>query len=121
MKNHIEFGRKGEELAKHFLQNKGYTILSSNWRSGKWEIDIVAEFNNVLVIVEVKTRKNKKFGNPEDKVSLAKQQHLTNAANVLIETLEHKGEVRFDIISIINNKSEYEIHHIEDAFFSYQK
>lgn len=66
MAAHNELGKEGEDLAALHLMEKGYRIRHRNWRSGKKEIDIVAEKDGELVIVEVKTRGNENFGRPED-------------------------------------------------------
>ena len=54
---HNDLGKNGEEAAALFLTEKGYHILHRNWRSGKKELDIVAEYQGELVIIEVKTRR----------------------------------------------------------------
>ena len=63
---HNELGKKGEQLAVDFLQKKGYTILDRNWRFKKAEVDIIAQKEQILAIVEVKTRSSNYFGNPQD-------------------------------------------------------
>lgn len=62
-------GQLGEDLATNFLQEKGYKILCRNFHSRLGEIDIIAQEQNVLVFVEVKTRWNKSFGLPEEAIS----------------------------------------------------
>ena len=61
MKDHIELGKTGEDIAVAHLEGKGYRILDRNWRWGKEEIDIIAIDGNFLVIVEVKTRNSNVF------------------------------------------------------------
>jgi putative endonuclease len=112
-----ETGKKGEEMAKTFLANKGYEILETNWRSGHNEIDIIAKKDSVIVVAEVKTRKTNFFGEPEEFVTKAKQKLLIKAANHYILQKGIDLEVRFDIISILYSGSNYKIHHIEDAFY----
>ena len=80
MAKHNELGKKGEQLAKDFLTEKGYTILETNLRVGRNEIDILAYHNNYLVAVEVKTRTSNFFGNPEEFVS---NSQITNIKKVL--------------------------------------
>jgi len=118
MADHNEIGIKGENIAKDFLIKKGYEILETNWRSGKAEIDLIARKEEVLIFIEVKTRTNTSFGQPEDFVDSKKVKFLTSAAGDYMRKIKHEWEVRFDIISvIIEDKNEPFIKHLEDAFF----
>ena len=116
MAEHNDIGQKGEKLASDFLKNKGYKILDMNWRWEKLEADIIALDNEILVLVEVKTRQTDVFGEPETFVKKQKQKHLIKAANEYIIQKELKHEVRFDIISILMNKKLTQVNHIENAF-----
>jgi len=118
MTKHKETGIKGEQIAENFLLRKGYTILERNWRSGKKEIDIIAETNGLLIFIEVKTRATTYFGYPEDAVSANKQDFMKLSAEAYIMEHVQFSEVRFDVISIIFvNDIVKEILHIEDAFY----
>jgi putative endonuclease len=115
---HNDLGKQGEKLAVNFLEQKGYEILDENWVHGKAEVDIIAYLNKQIIFVEVKTRSSTYFGQPEDFVSLAKQKQMELAAAEYIELMNHSGEIRFDIISVIfDQKENYTINHIEDAFW----
>jgi putative endonuclease len=83
------------------------------------ELDIIAEYNRVLVFIEVKARSTTTFGFPEEAVNALKQEMIRKASTHFLKRIRHNGEIRFDIISlIINHKKEVkEIYHIEDAFF----
>jgi putative endonuclease len=61
-----ETGKQGEAIALNHLRQNGYTILETNWQSGHKEIDIIAQKNDQLVIIEVKARKTAFFGEPEE-------------------------------------------------------
>lgn len=111
-----ELGRLGEELAANYLIDKGYHILERNWHLGHKEIDIIALQCDVLVIVEVKTRKNDEFGEPDIAVGRDKQRMLIQAADAYVRYKRLDVDVRFDIISIVISDAEPEIEHIEDAF-----
>jgi putative endonuclease len=118
MAKHLELGRKGESLAKTFLEDTGYEILDENWTHGRAEIDLVAYKDRVIIFAEVKTRTGNWFGEPEDFVDNRKQKLLARAADEYIYLMDHKGEVRFDIISILFDKNtNYTLKHIEDAFW----
>lgn len=116
MTNHIKTGAKGEILASDFLERKGYLIVEKNWRSGRFEIDIIAEFKNIIVFVEVKTRATDYYGYPEESVDSTKQEHILKAAEDYMIINNINKEIRFDIVSIIINNNTQKIYHIEDAF-----
>ncbi|NTW32576.1 MAG: endonuclease [Bacteroidetes bacterium] len=117
MAEHNELGKKGEEMAKEYLIQKGYKILETNWRQGSYEIDIIASFKSFLVIAEVKTRCSNAFGEPEEFVNKQKQKFLIKAAGMYISRNNIVEEVRFDIISILTSGNNWKINHIEDAFY----
>lgn len=112
-----DLGKKGEQLAMTFLQEKDYVILHTNWRFQKAELDIIAQQDKITVFVEVKTRKDNYFGYPERAVHPAKEHHLHRAAQAFIEQYKIENEIRFDIISITFKNNQPIIDHIEDAFF----
>ncbi len=112
-----ETGKKGEQIAVKYLSGKGFHILEQNWRSGSNEIDIIAQQNDIIVIVEVKTRRTNYFGEPEEFVNKTKQKLLVKAANTYVLKNNLENEVRFDIVSVLFKGNEYAINHIEDAFY----
>lgn len=118
MAQHNSFGKEGEEVARLFLQKKGYAILESNWRSQHKEIDIIARNGNTLVIVEVKSRKQGSLTSPEDAVDIRKIRNLVKAADSYVKSHNLDLDVRFDIIAMTPTADGYEINHIVDAFFS---
>lgn len=117
MAEHNELGINGEKIAQRYLKEKGFKILATNWRFGSDEIDIIAEHDSFLVIVEVKTRSTDAFGEPEIAVTKQKQKFLIRAAQNYILKNDIDFETRFDIISIIIKNQKTKIHHIEDAFY----
>lgn len=119
MSKHSEIGTNGERIAVNFLKNKGFSIRETNWRSGKKEVDIIAENETFLVFVEVKTRSGFRFGYPEEAVTDRKKTYLKNAAEAYFEHCGINKPIRFDIISIIKKRSgtDDELIHIEDAFY----
>ena len=117
MAEHNDTGTKGEKLAGAFLENKGYSVLETNWRFKNLEADIIATINKTLVIAEVKTRKSNYFGEPETFVNKQKQKNLIKTANEYISRNQLDLEVRFDIISIVMGDNQTKINHIEDAFY----
>ena len=116
MAAHNELGKWGEDLAADYLQRKGYTIIERDWKSGRRDLDIVAKNGNVIVFVEVKTRCNSLYGQPEEAVDYRKLQSLQQAINHYIKFRHISQEVRFDIISIVGTiGAEPDIQHIQDV------
>lgn len=113
---HNEIGKLGETLALEHLKQNGYAILETNWRLGKWEADIIAYQEGIIVMVEVKTRSSQDFGTPEDFVDLEKQRACIRLANAYTKMNWREEEVRFDIISVTFHGEQYELKHFEDAF-----
>ena len=117
MADHNELGKLGEELAVEFLQKNGYDILETNWTFQKAEIDIIAQKDTILAIVEVKTRSSVEFGLPQDFVKPKKIQLLVKAVNEYVISNDLDAEIRFDIIAINKEEDSYKIEHIENAFY----
>ena len=111
-------GSKGEIIAADYLIKQGYQILERNYRHKRNEIDIICSKGNFLIFVEVKTRKNNTFGNPEEHVS---QKQIDCIQDAAIHYQNNRNGnflmTRYDIISIIlENNYIKDITHLEDAF-----
>ena len=118
MADHNDLGNTGEDIAQQFLEHSGYTILETNWRYRRAEVDIIAMDGPVLVLIEVKTRSSNRHGDPEAFITPRKEKLITDAAHAYIDLIDHNWEVRFDFISIIyRTKADYELEHFKDAFF----
>lgn len=112
-----DFGRHCEFMARTYLEQQGYLILETNWRSGHKEVDIIAKDGEMLVIVEVKARKNEDITNAEDAVDEKKMRNLVRATHNYILMKGLDCDVRFDIITLVlDDKGEYKLKHIKDAF-----
>ena len=116
MATHNELGKKGEIIAREYLIEQGYRILETNWRFGKAEIDIIAKKDDLLVVIEVKTRSSEHYGKPEIFVNKKKMKLLLEAINHFVEEKNYDDEIRFDIISVIINQYRKDVEHIENAF-----
>ena len=117
MADHNDFGKLAEELAEQFLVQKNYKILAKNYRYQKAEIDIIAEFENQIIIVEVKARKTDAFMLPQEAINKKKIRLIVSAANDFLEQNDINLETRFDVISVLPNETgKLEINHIENAF-----
>lgn len=110
-------GRKGENLAAEHLERLSYQILERNYRFKKSEIDLICQKEGLLVFVEVKTRSTRTFGEPETFVSDNQKAAIIRAAEQYMLDTNWSGDLRFDIVAIVSNKSEEEIVHLKDAFY----
>lgn len=120
MAEHNDFGNLAEELAATFLEKKGYKILVKNFRYQRGEIDIIAEFNNQIIIVEVKARGSDIFMEPQEAVTKTKIKSLVMVADFFMKDRNLNQEVRFDIIAVLpDEKRKLQITHLEDAFQSF--
>jgi putative endonuclease len=109
-------GQSGEDLAARFLEAKGYQIISRNYRYRRAEIDLIAQKDQLLIFVEVKTRESNTFGNPEDFVGSKKAALVIEAADYYVHQHNWQGNIRFDIIAILTQPT-LDIQHMQDAFF----
>ena len=116
MAQHNTTGRLGEKMALKYLSEKGFVILHQNWRHSHWEVDVIASLKQVLHFIEVKTRRTKKFGYPEDDVTKRKLANLINASEEFLFLYPEWKRIQFDIlsISILQNVS-VEFFFIEDV------
>ncbi len=118
MAEHNELGSLGEEIAVRYLQDKSYTILERNWRTGRLEVDIIARLGDQVVIAEVKTRTDGFLESIGEAVNKRKQNLLVRAANAYIAKKSMDLDVRFDIITVIfEGKTKFHVQHIENAFY----
>ena len=94
--------------------------MAKNYRYLKAEIDIIAQFENQIVIVEVKARATDAFMLPQEAINKKKIRLIVSAANEFLETNNIEFETRFDVISVLpNEKGKLEITHIENAFYAF--
>ena len=109
--NRRAFGSEGERAACEYLKRKGWTIVDTNVRRGRGEIDIVAQKRGLTAFIEVKRRSSLRYGQPAEAVNREKQRRISGAAALYMQ--EHSiKKVRFDVIEILPG----EIRHIESAF-----
>ncbi len=116
MAQHNDTGKQGEAEAVRYLGEKGYQILTTNYRYQHAEIDIVAQNGKLLLFIEVKTRTNVSFGNPEEFVNYAKAKLVMKAAEHYIFAHNWQHDVRFDIVAVHIDGNQTRIKHVEDAF-----
>lgn len=116
-----DIGKYGETLANSYLRALGFSILKENFRNRFGEIDIIANKNNLLIFVEVKTRFTKSYGTPSESVTRSKQKNIIKLSKYFLlskRTLNYF--IRYDVIEVLLNSKDdnYKINHIENAFYS---
>ncbi|MDF0707804.1 YraN family protein [Flagellimonas okinawensis] len=119
MVGHNTFGKIGEQKAVDFLMSSGYKIKARNYRYLNAEVDIIAEKDGIVVIVEVKSRNKGFLEDMSDAIPPKKIKLLTLAANHYLEENEEDFEVRFDVITVVKNGDNFEIEHFENAFYHF--
>ena len=119
MAAHNELGKCGELLAANYLIQKGFSIREKNWRFQKAEVDIIAQKDKILAVIEVKTRSNNFFGEPHEFISQDKIRLLTKAIDHYVIDQDLEVEVRFDVIGIVKTDLKTSITHLEDAFYHF--
>ena len=99
-----DIGSLGEDIAKNYLNQIGYTVLERNFRCKVGEIDIIGKDGDYICFIEVKSRYGKLYGNPCESVNYSKRLKIYKAANIYIMRKKlFKFNFRFDVIEIIFN------------------
>lgn len=110
-------GREAELAARDFLVKKGYTILETNWRFKKYEVDIIGTMDSLMVFFEVKARSTAVYGEPELFVNKKKQGFLVAAANHYLQENNIGHEARFDVLALLPLNNNFTVKHLEGAFY----
>ncbi len=115
-----DLGDFGEAKAKEYLKAKGLKFIQSNYKYFKKEIDLIFydKKNKIIIFVEVKTRKSKAFGEPEEAINHFKQINIRQAATGFLKNFPEYDDydIRFDSVSVYTGNDVPEINHIENAF-----
>lgn len=115
MARHNIFGKLGEQAATEYLIKKGYIIRERNWRLDKLEVDIIAEYNGRIIIIEVKTR-TLDLLSAVVAIDTKKQNMLLRAANAYLKHYQLPHEVQIDVICVIGDgPCNFRIEHVPDA------
>ena len=110
--SNASIGKNGEDIARKYLENKGYRILETNKRFSRFcEIDIIALDKNTLVFVEVKTRKTDFCGHPMEAITKTKYQHIKQGLFMYLQENPQYKKYRIDAVSILL-KPELQIEHL---------
>tara|TARA_R110000868_G_C10469877_1_gene728222 strand:- start:13 stop:372 length:360 start_codon:yes stop_codon:yes gene_type:complete len=119
MADHNDLGSIGEQFAVDYLLKKGYKIRYRNYRYLKAEIDIIAQKNNTIIVLEVKTRSTDFIGDLSDMIPPKKIKLLVMAANHYMVDNDLDFEVQFDIVLVHKEKGALKLNHIENAFYHF--
>ncbi|GHV01643.1 UPF0102 protein [Bacteroidia bacterium] len=114
-----QIGANGERLAVEYLAGRGFRIAHTNWRKGRYELDIVAERDGVVHFVEVKCRKDHGLTTPEEAITPAKFAALTRAAEAYMEEHHVDGEVQFDLVAVEHLGRRWTVRYIPNAMQSH--
>ncbi len=115
-----KLGKLGESLASDYLAKKGFIIVENNYRCFDGEIDIIAKREDLLIIVEVKTRSRIDSEETLLSITKSKQRKISRATADFVEKNQQYSDyyIRFDVITVIKDTAleEYSINHYDDAF-----
>ena len=120
MAEHNDFGNLAENLAVEFLLDKDYKILTRNFRYERAEVDIIAELDDLIVVIEVKARSYDTLIEPQEAVTKKKIKAIVMCSDFFLNENSINKEVRFDIITVLpDEQGVLQLNHIEDAFQSF--
>tara|TARA_Y100000310_G_scaffold96282_1_gene94037 strand:- start:4173 stop:4544 length:372 start_codon:yes stop_codon:yes gene_type:complete len=94
-------GKEGEDVAKKYLESKGYTIVERNYKTKRAEIDIIARHKNELIFVEVRTKHHEQFGTPEETIDYQKRMKLQRNAAAFVHRVKYNGSYRIDAVCLV--------------------
>lgn len=116
MSRRKQTGRQGEEIAAKYLTDKGYKILQRNWYCSTGELDIVAENDDTLIFVEVRTRRGDRFGTAEESITPVKQARLVELAQTYLQEVAPLHQSwRIDVVAVQLGPGLPQVNHIENA------
>ncbi|WP_420321243.1 YraN family protein [Flagellimonas sp.] len=119
MGKHNEFGKLGEQKALDFLVKSGYSIQCTNYRYQKAEVDIIAKKDDILCVIEVKSRTGSFLEDVSEAINQKKIKLIVMAADQYVQENNLDVEVRFDIVLILKKGTTFEVEHIENAFYHF--
>ena len=116
MSSRVAQGTAAEELACRYLEARGFILVTRNFRCRAGELDLIMRDGDQLVFVEVRSRRDSRFGTPAESVTRTKQQRLLRAAAVYLQRQRLDLPCRFDVLAILHAESEPQMEWIRDAF-----
>ena len=111
-------GRRGEDLAVQYLEQRGLIVLSRNWRCRDGEVDVVATDRRRLVVCEVKTRSGARLGKPAEAVDIRKAARIRRVTQAWLAAHQVRWcEIRFDVVAVLMEPGRpATLRHYEAAF-----
>lgn len=116
MTSRVARGAAAEDLARRYLEARGLTLVTRNYRCRVGELDLIMRDGDQLVFVEVRSRRHSRFGTPAESVTWTKQQRLLRAAALYLQRQHLDLPCRFDVVAILRAEDEPELEWIRDAF-----
>jgi len=113
----LDMGARAEQIAVDYLRDNGFIIRNINWRTGHKEVDIVAEKNGRIHIVEVRSLNSSFFQRPCDTINRAKQRNLIAAAHAYIQRYKLTMEVQLDVVSVVFTGAEHSLDYFPNAIY----
>ncbi len=111
-----ETGKEGEDIATKYLESIGYNVIERNFECRQGEIDIIALDKDEIVFIEVKTRRNKKYGLASEAVNDTKKKHFLKAVEYYLYSRNLQDNfIRLDVIEIYLSKNRSYINYIKKA------
>ena len=118
MAAHNEFGKAGEQMAVEWLLERGFQLVSRNWKFARYELDIIASRDGILHFIEVKSRHDDLFGKPEDWVNWKKGRHMLSAGEAFQEKNPAWIQIQYDILAILfSPDGKRDFFFIEDVYW----
>ena len=114
MATHNVLGRKGEDAARFYLMSHGYRLIGRNWRSGPYELDMIARKKEMIIVIEVKTRSGE-LTDMSEVISQAKEKNLREAVHRYMSSQGEELDCRIDLLFLEKKKEGFNVTHIEDA------
>jgi putative endonuclease len=115
-KDNTKTGQLGESLAQDYLKKKGYDIIDVNYKTKFAEIDLITQFKDILVFVEVRTRVGEDFGIPEQSLIRKKVNKVIKNAQMYMKYKHYSGRHRIDAVCVVldKNKNLLRLNHYEN-------
>lgn len=120
MAEHLEFGKRGENFGINYLTERGFAVLSTNWRKHRYEIDIIALKDGITHFIEVKIR-HIRIGDvvtdfsARGAVSEKKLSHLIKGVQFYVDSIGVDGGVSLDLLAIdVDARDEFSVYFYEN-------
>lgn len=109
-----ELGKIGEQIAAEYIEKLGYKIIKRNFYCKQGEIDIIAQDNQEIVFIEVKTRTSTNYGRPSEAINKMKLKHMYRSAKYyLYKSNCFYNFVRFDVVEILFKDGKFNVNYIK--------